>query len=85
MFYVYVLESLKNKNLYFGYTADLKDRFKKHNCGLVFSTKPYKPWKLIYYEGCLNKNDARRREGYLKTTQGKRMLRRRLKEYFLNN
>ena len=81
MFYVYILESLKNKDLYIGYTADLKRRFKEHNSGVSQSTKRYMPWKLIYYEACLDKHDAKRREKYFKTSQGRRLLRRRLKEY----
>ena len=40
------------------------------------------PWKLIYYEACLNEKDAKRRERYLKTSQGSRLLKARLKEYF---
>ncbi|OGY46738.1 MAG: excinuclease ABC subunit C [Candidatus Buchananbacteria bacterium RIFCSPLOWO2_01_FULL_46_12] len=82
MFYNYVLQSLKNKMLYIGYTTNLEKRFKEHNDGLNQSTKPYRPWKLIYYEACLNEKDAKRREGYLKKTQGQRLLKRRLKEYF---
>ncbi|HPN54566.1 MAG TPA: GIY-YIG nuclease family protein [Candidatus Moranbacteria bacterium] len=82
MFYIYVLESLKNKKLYFGYTKDLKKRIEEHNSGENFSTKPYAPWKLIYYEACLEKDDATRRENYLKTTQGKKMLKLRLSKYF---
>jgi len=82
MFYIYVLESLKNKNLYFGHTNDLKKRLKEHNCDKNFSTKPYIPWHIIYYEACLEKEDAVRRERYPKTTQGKKMLKLRLKKYF---
>jgi putative endonuclease len=80
--YVYILESLKNKELYVGYTIDLKRRFKEHNSGISKSTKRYMPWKLVYYEACLDKEDAERRENYFKTTQGRRMLKIRLKEYF---
>jgi putative endonuclease len=82
MFYNYVLQSVKGGNLYIGFTKDLKKRLKEHNQGLSKSTKPYRPWKLIYYEACLNDKDAKRREGYLKKTQGQRLVRRRLKEYF---
>jgi len=74
-FYNYVLQSEKNKNLYVGYTADLRKRLREHNQGLIFSTKPYRPWKLVYYEACLDrKKDVRRREHYLKTSQGQRLL-----------
>jgi len=83
--YVYLLQSMTNsgyKNLYIGYCQDLKKRFLEHNKGLVFSTKLFKPWKLIHYEAFLNPDDARRRERYLKTSQGARLLKRQLKEYF---
>ncbi|MBU4285082.1 GIY-YIG nuclease family protein [Patescibacteria group bacterium] len=82
MFYNYILQSQKNKSLYVGYTTDLKRRLKEHNQGLNQSTKPYRPWILIYYEACLDEQDAKRREKYLKTTQGQRLLKRRLKDYF---
>ena len=82
MFYVYLIESKKNSELYTGYTNDLVRRLKEHNQGMNFSTKSAIPWKCIYYEACTNEEDAKRRESYLKTTQGKRLLKRRLKEYF---
>ena len=81
-YYVYVLQSIKNSNLYIGYARDLRKRLKEHNCGLNFSTKPYKPWQLIHYEAYRNRKDAERRENYLKTSQGARLLKRMLKEYF---
>ena len=82
MFCVYVLESKKNEELYTGFTQNLSKRLVEHNNGKNKSTKPHIPWKCIYCEYCTNKEDARRREGYLKTTQGQRLLKRRLKEYF---
>ncbi|MBI2063226.1 MAG: GIY-YIG nuclease family protein [Candidatus Yanofskybacteria bacterium] len=82
MFFVYVIQSRKNGNLYIGFTADLDKKLEEHNLGLNLSTKPYCPWFTIYYEACLNEQDARRRENYFKTSQGQRLLKRRLKEYF---
>ena len=82
MYYVYIIESKKEKELYIGYTSNLQKRIKEHNSGKSKSTKRYMPWKLIYYEACLNENDAKRRERYLKTSQGRRMIKRRLKEHF---
>ena len=81
MFYTYILQSNKNKELYIGYTSDLKRRIKEHNQGLNFSTKRYMPWSIIYYEACIEESDARRREKYLKTTQGGRLIKRRIKDY----
>ena len=84
-YYTYILESLKNGNLYIGYTKNLRKRLIEHNQGKSKSSKPYLPWKPIYYEACLNIDDAKRREKYFKTSQGRRLLKRRLKEYFYNN
>lgn len=67
-----------------GYTDNLKRRFAEHNRGLNLSTKRYMPWTIIYYEACLNEIDAKRREKYLKTTQGRRLMKRRIKEYLYN-
>jgi len=83
-FYVYVLESKQDRQWYIGSTSNLVRRVKEHNLGLNQTTKAYKPWKLIYYEANLNKLDAKRREYYLKTNQGGRLLRRRLKEYLFS-
>ena len=80
--YVYIIESQNDRtHRYIGYTTDLRKRITDHNQGLNQSTKPFRPWKLIYYEACLNRDDAQRRERYSKTTQGWRLLQRRLKEY----
>lgn len=81
-YYVYILQSVKTGDLYKGYTTDLKLRLQKHNRGLNFSTKSKKPWKIIHYEAYCNDKDAKRREKYLKTSQGIRLLKRMLKEYF---
>ena len=80
MFYTYVLKN-KEEKMYIGYTSNIQKRLSQHNQGLNISTKRYLPWKIIYYEACLNKNDAMRREQYLKTTQGARLLKIRLKDY----
>lgn len=82
MFYNYVIQSVIDGQLYIGFTNDLRRRLIEHNQGLSFSTKHYKPWKIVYYEACLDKDDAMRREEYLKTTQGIRLMKMRLKEYF---
>ena len=73
-FYTYVLEGKKDGKQYIGYTSNLRRRLEEHRKGLSFSTKFRLPFKLIYFEGCLNQEDAKRRENYLKTTQGRRFL-----------
>lgn len=66
MFYMYILKSLKDGNLYIGSTKDLRKRFKEHNLGAVKSTKLRVPFKLIYYEAYSSENEARHREHNLK-------------------
>ena len=82
MFYVYVLRSVQDGNLYTGCTQDLKSRFAQHNSGKVLSTKERRPFALIYYEACRDEKDAFRREKYLKTTYGKRYIKVRCRNYF---
>ena len=59
MFYIYILQSQKDKQFYTGYTNDLKKRLHEHNSGKVFSTKNRLPFSLVYYEACLNQKALR--------------------------
>ena len=79
MYYTYILLSKKDRNFYTGCTDNLRKRFEEHNNGRVKSTKHRIPIELIYYEACVCKEDAYRREKYLKTGKGKRYIRNRLK------
>ena len=81
MFYTYILQSNKDRNFYTGFTKNLKSRFDQHCRGLVESTRNRRPLKLIYYEACLNQDDATHRERYLKTLYGKRFIKSRVKSY----
>ena len=82
MFYVYILQSLKDGKLYTGLTNDFRKRLIKHNAGKVFSTKSRRPLRCIYVEICLNEKDAKQREKYFKTGIGKRFVKERLYNYF---
>ncbi len=79
MYFVYVLMSDKDKKFYIGFSENVERRIKDHNSSKVPNTKNRKPFKLIYYEGHLSEEDARRRERYLKTAKGKTTLKRTLK------
>ena len=81
MFYTYILKSNKDNKFYTGFTKNLKLRFEQHTKGEVKSTKTRLPLSLIYYEACLNQQDATHREKYLKTHHGKMFIRKRLKSY----
>ena len=66
MYYLYVLQSQKDKKLYMGYTANLEQRIKDHQGGSVSSTKLRRPFDLVYIEGYKSEKDALHREKNLK-------------------
>ena len=59
-------------------------RFKEHNSGLSQATKPFIPYKLIFYEAFLNQTDAKNREIYLKGGYGRKTIKAMLSKYFKN-
>lgn len=81
-YYVYILESKKDSELYVGCTNNLQKRIKEHNDGLVFSTKLKKPYIIIHYEAFLDKKDAFVREKWLKTGWGRNQVKVMLRNYF---
>lgn len=81
MHYVYVLESTKDREWYTGCTQDLQKRFNLHNKGRIVATKDRAPFILIYYEACINQQDAYTGEKYLKSGMGKRYMKNRLKRF----
>jgi putative endonuclease len=78
MFYTYVLSSLKDGNLYGGFTSNLEARIIEHNSESVTSTKSRIPFKLVYYEACSDKDKAIKREKYFKSGFGRRFLKERI-------
>ena len=80
MYYTYVLMSLKNKRLYVGSTDDLKRRVVEHNSGIGGKyTRDNRPFKLIFYEAFLSKEDATRQEMFYKSGYGKEVLKEKIK------
>jgi putative endonuclease len=80
MYFVYLLKSEKTGSFYIGCTNDLKKRILEHNKNQSYHTKKYSPWKLIYFEGFVSKDDAYSREKSLKLhAQGLRRLKERLR------
>ena len=84
-YYVYILQSKKDSELYVGCTNDLKRRLKEHNDGLVFSTKGKHPYAIIHYEAFLHKKDAFLREKWLKTGWGRNQIKKILENYLAEN
>ena len=80
MQYVYVLYSKRDRKFYVGSTADLRRRMAEHTCGNVPSTKSRRPLVLVCYEAYVESSDALRRERYLKSSDGRKELRIRLRK-----
>ncbi|MBP9865844.1 MAG: GIY-YIG nuclease family protein [Candidatus Omnitrophica bacterium] len=73
-YWVYILQSQKDGQLYTGMTKDLSGRLEAHNHGRVPSTKHRLPLKLIYSEEVSNSQNARVREKYWKSGAGREKL-----------
>jgi putative endonuclease len=74
MYYVYVLKSKRDNNLYTGHTEDIEKRIEAHNLGKVKSTSKRRPFVLVYKESFNTRSQARWRERNLKTAWGKKQL-----------
>lgn len=82
MYWVYILENRGDKGWYIGATSNLKKRLIEHQQGHGSRTTGLKSgWKLIYYEGYINKQDAFGREKFLKSGAGRRFLKKQMSNY----
>jgi putative endonuclease len=73
-FFAYVLYSETCNRLYKGNCGNLTERLKQHNSGHTKSTKPFVPWKLVYFEEFETRVEAVKREKYFKTAAGRRYI-----------
>jgi putative endonuclease len=69
-FFVYILQSQKDKKFYIGSTSDLEKRLVYHNRGANRSTRHRRPCTLIYFEEFDEKTFAMKREYFLKSPKG---------------
>ena len=82
MNHVYLLESLQDKSWYIGFTPNSPfERLIVHNSGTEYYTKRKTPWKLIYYEAYVSREDATGREKFLKSGSGRTFLKKQLRNY----
>jgi putative endonuclease len=78
MWYVYILRSSRDNNLYIGSTNNIGRRLNEHNSGKVDSTKNRIPFSLEAYLAVKDKSRAIELEQYLKTGSGKALLQKRI-------
>ncbi len=78
MWYVYILQSLKDKRTYVGYTHDIQRRLAEHNRGAVTATHARRPFVILFTQEYLTEETAKQGERYWKSGAGRRAL----KKYF---
>ena len=85
MFVVYILQSLKDKRTYVGFSSDAEKRLVEHNQGSVNATKYRRPFRILFTEEAKGIQEAKRREIYWKSGAGRRKLKYFFKNGFPNN
>ena len=74
MIFLYVMKSRFKKFRYVGITNNLARRIHEHNSGKNKSTEKYAPFDLKLKEEYANYLEARKREKFLKSGQGRKFL-----------
>ena len=75
-YYVYILKSYKNGDIYVGSTSNVDNRVRLHNAGKVKSTKFYRPWQLLECKTFETRSEAVKQEKFLKTHQQKEIIKK---------
>jgi putative endonuclease len=70
-YFVYILRSMVDNSFYIGFSTDVERRLKEHNTGKSRYTKVKMPWKVVYFEECITKKDALKREKFLKAQRNR--------------
>jgi len=66
MYFIYILESERTGQYYIGSGEDVQERLMRHNRGSIFSTKKFRPYKIVFQQGFESKSLARSIELRLK-------------------
>ncbi len=78
MYFVYILQSQKDKSYYTGFTENLENRVRDHNWHEATYSKSKAPFDLVWYCSFRNKRMALDFEKYLKQGSGFAFARKRL-------
>jgi len=76
MAFTYILYSPRHDKTYVGCSEDWAARLNEHNAGKVKATTSGRPWTIILTEEHAAMLDARRRERYLKSSAGRRWMKK---------
>ena len=78
MWFVYILKSLKDGDLYVGSTNNLRRRLADHNSGVVDSTRHRAPFTMEAYVAVRDKAKAIELEKYFKSGSGRAFINKHL-------
>ncbi len=78
---VYILYSISLDRTYTGHTDNVEKRLKQHNAGKTRSTGSGRPWRVIFTEACKDREEARHREKWFKSSSGRKRIAEILKEW----
>jgi putative endonuclease len=67
MYWVYIIESEKDRRYYIGQTENLDARIERHNKGRNLSTRAYIPWRLKWWKEFETRSEAIKTESKLKS------------------
>lgn len=73
-YYVYILYSQLKNRYYIGYTHNPEERLIEHNLGATTSTRPGRPWTLVYTEEFEDKSSAIKREAEIKRMKSRKYI-----------
>ncbi len=77
MYTVYILLSQARKYHYIGISSDFPAGLLRHNGGYEKTTKPYRPFIVLFTEEYRTRKEARAREKFLKSGRGREYIRSR--------
>jgi putative endonuclease len=75
-YFAYAISSVDRDYIYAGISDNVERRVDQHNNGYEKTTRPYRPFRLIYTEKFNTRIDSRKKEKFLKSGLGKQYLRK---------
>ena len=76
MYFVYILQSVKNGRYYIGSTNNLERRILEHNSGKTKSLKYLRPLKIVFQREFVDKKEAIQIEKKLKKLKNRNIIER---------
>lgn|ERR1700722_568640 len=77
MYFVYSIQSrTRPEHYYIGITEDIDRRLTEHNNEKSVHSNRFKPWELVFYVACVDKDKVLLFEAYLKTGAGRSFCKR---------